>query len=83
MYVYMFICIQYIYIYYNDMQNMCIVCVAGPSKIRELSLCFFTNSWLRKSRWLRLKMFLTGASHPCLPLRLEALEAANAGESQR
>ena len=50
-YVYMYICIQYIYIYiciyiyiyihtyYNDMQNMCIVCVAGPSKIRELSLC--------------------------------------------
>mmetsp|Transcript_49591 Transcript_49591/g.100786 ORF Transcript_49591/g.100786 Transcript_49591/m.100786 type:complete len:92 (-) Transcript_49591:319-594(-) len=38
---------------------------------------------LQKSRWLRLKMFLTGASHPCLPLRLEALEAANAGESQR
>ena len=32
---------------------------------------------LRKSpRQLRIKMFLNGASHPCLPLRVGALETA-------
>ena len=58
-------------------------CINVMVGITRSKVIFFTNSWLRKSRWLRLKMFLTGASHPCLPLRLEALEAANAGESQR
>ena len=41
-YIYVYI---YIHTYYNDMQNMCIVCVAGPSKIRELSLCSPPARW--------------------------------------
>ena len=77
------ICMQNMYVYSLCPQAQQDHARSGSCGFRLQKRTFFTKSLLRKSpRRLRLKMFLTGASHPCLPLRLEALEAAqNASEA--